>query len=173
MANKQEDENLNEQNAQDENLNELASRLKNIYISENDLLSISLDFSDVYFKRKEVEEEEFDKFWASDSLQNMVTAATQEAVTLALATLTLKEEINFEGLINLIINWNLQKKYIDDLATDLLDKKALKDFVYTLRREVFSRVYSQSKAIIAVSGIDIEMINSRKNKFMEMNNGEV
>lgn len=173
MANKQEDVNLNEKNAEDENLNELVNGLKNIYINENDLLSISLDFSDVYFKRKEVEEEEFDKFWASDSLKHMVTAATQEAVTLALATLTLKEEVNFEGLINLVIDWELQKKCIDDLATDLLDKRALKEFVYTLRREVFSRVYTQSKAIIAVSGIDIEMINTRKNKFMEINNGEV
>lgn len=169
MTNKQEDE----QSAQDESLSELVNGLKNIYISENDLLSISLDFSDVYFKRKEVEEEEFDKFWASDSLKIMVNAATQESVTLALATLTLKEEVDFDGLINLVIDWDLQKKSIDDLATDLLDKRALKDFVYTLRREVFSRVYSQSKAIIPVSGIDVDIINYRKNKFMEINNGEV
>lgn len=169
MTNKQEDE----QGAQDESLSELVNGLKNIYISENDLLSISLDFSDVYFKRKEVEEEEFDKFWASDSLKIMVNAATQESVTLALATLTLKEDVDFDGLINLVIDWDLQKKSIDDLATDLLDKRALKDFVYTLRREVFSRVYSQSKAIIPVSGIDVDIINYRKNKFMEINNGEV
>lgn len=158
---------------EDQNLAKLADGIKNIYIDNNELLSISLEFSDIFFKRKDVDEESFDKFWASPVLLEMVSAATQEAVSLALATITLNEDVDFTRLINLVIDKEKETNGIKELSSDVMDKIALRNFIYTLRREVYSRVYSQSKSFLSVSEISNELAEERKDLFMEINDGEV
>lgn len=162
-----------EQNSQDQSIDDLVEGINNIYIDENELLSISLEFSDVYFKRSEKEEEDFDKFWESPVLHEMLKAATQEAISLAVATLTLKEDVDFENLIMRVIDKEKQVNSIKQLSSNLLEKRVLKSFVYTLRREIYSRAYSQSKSFIAASGLTKEIIEKRKDLFMEINDGEI
>lgn len=157
---------------EDQNLVKLADGIKNIYIDSNELLSISLDFSDIYFKRKDVDEEGFDKFWESPILLEVISSATQEAVSLAIATITLNEDIDFRQLINMVIDWEKQKNAVSALSSDLLDKEALRSFIHTLRREVYSRVYSQSKNFLSFSEISIEVAEDRKDLFMELNDGD-
>jgi len=154
-------------NIPNQKLEELIEAINHISLNQEDLLAACTEFSKVYFKREKEAEQEFDKFWNTYSFIEQSCISSREAIVLGLHSLTLAKEIDFTLVMEHCINLERQRINLADITKNIKELDTLRDYFSSLRRELFSRVYSQNKSLQKVTEIPPEILKERYNHFME------
>ena len=151
-------------NTRNQRLEDLIEAINHVSLNQEDLLSACLEFSKIYVHK---DHKSFDKFWGEGKFIEQSCMSAREAIVLALHALTLAEEIEFISLIDGCLNLEAQTYNLNELTSEESEQKLLKDFFFSLRKELFSRVYSQNKSLQKVTDISKKILEQRKETFME------
>jgi len=92
--------------------------------------------------------------------------AAREGIVLAMNAITLDEKINFKELIIGCVNFDHQRYIESKVCADDQTKEIMQRFLRELRKEVFSRIFSQNKDFERISKISKNILNQRYAQFM-------
>lgn len=145
---------------------ELISAIKHISLNRDDLLDVSLEMALRYFKKDKESEEQFDKFWANPQFIDQTVLCAREGIVLAMQAITLDEKIPFEPIIQNCIEIEQQRYTEKEITINVKEISHIKEFCAFLRKELFSRIYSQNKELQKTSKIPKDVLQSRYNYFM-------
>lgn len=148
-------------------LEELIEAINHISLNQEDLLSACTEFSKAYFKKDKKAELEFDKFWNNYFFIEQSCISSREAIVLGLHALTLAIDINFELVMDRCVNLETQRYNFTQISTDVKEVQILEDYFTNLRKELFSRVYSQNKGLQKVTEIPHKLLKIRYDNFMQ------
>jgi len=149
-----------------DNLTRLIDAINHISLNNEDLMDSVLNFSKIYCKNNPKDALLIDKFFAYNQFLNQAVMSAREAIVLAMNSITLDEQINFKEVMTGCINIDAQRFAEDEVCLDDATKKVMRDFLKELRKELFSRLYSQNKDFYKVSKISKEILQQRFNQFM-------
>jgi hypothetical protein len=148
------------------NLMNLIDGINHISLNHEDLLDSILGFSKIYSKSKPNNSFCIDKFFAHGEFIEQSVMAAREGVVLAMNAITLEESVPFDRLIEECINLESQRKKEENVCADEDTKKIMREFLSELRKELFSRLFSQNKDFQKVTKISKEILNERYAQFM-------
>jgi hypothetical protein len=151
---------------QNTNLENLINGINHISLNHEDLLDTVLDFASLYSKQNPSEAAVIDKFFVYGTFIDQSIIAAREAVVLAMNAITLDEQIDFQDVINGCVNITNQRQVEDDICADDDTKLSMKQFLKELRKELFSRLYSQNKDFYRYSKISKSILKHRFDLFM-------
>lgn len=149
-----------------EKINQTINYLNEISFLHEDLLSVAVDFNDTYFKDNENSRLLFDKFWAQPAFTQQSVLAVREAVVLHTAAITFDQKIPFETIIEGCVNFTAQKEHLEQLQMNPIQAKSVRNFLNSLRREVFSNLYQQTTDFGKATEISEEILTNRYKLFM-------
>lgn len=152
---------------QNKRLEDLIEAINHISLNQEDLLGACLEFSDLYFKKDEKSKNEFDKFWGNPDFIEQACMSAREAVVLALHSITLEESIEFSLIIDGCINREAQEYNNNKISNEEKEHKILNNFFKLLRKEIFSRIFSQNKSLQKATEIPKALLNKRYQVFMD------
>lgn len=156
-----------EDNQENQQLINLINAIKHVSLNHNDLMDVSLEYSNIYFRNKKKEEQEFDKFWANPVFLEQTVLAAREGIVLGMQAITLDEALPFSQVVNHCIDLEVQRYNESQITTNSNEISYIQDFLAFLRKELFSRVYSQNKELQKVSKIPKAVLQDRYNYFMK------
>lgn len=148
-------------------LEDLIEAINHISLNQEDLLGACLEFSDLYFKKDEKSKNEFDRFWGNPDFIEQACMSAREAVVLALHSITLEEDIDFALVIDGCLNKEAQNYNNKKISQEEKDHKVLNDFYSSLRKEIFSRIFSQNKKLQKATELSKNLLNKRYQVFMD------
>lgn len=158
------------QKIENEQLVDLISSIKHISLNHQDLMDVSLEYSDIYFKKNKENEEEFDKYWNNPLFLEQTVLVAREGVVLGMQAITLSEDLPFKDVVKQCVDLTQQREnekiICQDNKSDIQD---VNDFLTFLRKELFSRIFSQNKNLQKVSKIPKPVLKSRYDYFMSQN----
>lgn len=155
-----------EDNQQNQQLINLVNAIKHVSLNHNDLMDVSLEYSNIYFRNKKKEEQEFDKFWADPVFLEQIVLAAREGIVLGMQAITLDEALPFSQVVNHCVDLESQRFNETKITTNSDEVNNIKSFLAFLRKELFSRIYSQNKELQKVSKIPKTILQDRYNYFM-------
>ena len=153
----------------DKKLENLIEAINHVSLNQEDLLAACLEFSKLYFKKDKKAEKEFDKFWDNYFFVEQACISSREAIVLGLHSLTLAETIDFALIMDKCINLEAQQKNLHELTKNVEDIEKLRIFFDSLRKELFSRIYSQNKSLQKITEISPALLSQRYDLFMKKN----
>lgn len=148
-------------------LEDLIDAINHVSLNQDDLLSACTEYSKLYFKKDKKAEAEFDKYWGNYFFIEQACISSREAVVLSLHSLTLSEDIDFSILMEKCINLEAQAYNLAELTKNPQELAQLKDFLESLRKELFSRIYSQNKSLQKATELSSDLLAKRYQLFME------
>lgn len=148
-------------------LEDLIEAINHVSLNQDDLLSACTEYSKLYFKKDKKAEADFDKYWGNYFFIEQACISSREAVVLSLHSLTLAPDIDFSILMEKCINLEAQKFNINELTKNPEEASQLKEFLASLRKELFSRIYSQNKSLQKVTELSADLLDRRYKLFME------
>jgi hypothetical protein len=151
---------------QNTNLENLIDGINHISLNHEDLLDTVLDFASLYSKQNPNEATVIDRFFVYGTFIDQSVIAAREAIVLAMNAITLNEQIDFEDVIKGCVNLTNQRQAEDDICADDDTKIAMQQFLKELRKELFSRLYSQNKDFDRYSKISKSVLKHRFDLFM-------
>lgn len=144
----------------------LISAIQHVSLNHHDLLDVSLELSILYFKNNKESEIAFDKFWANPIFIEQTVLSAREGIVLAMQAIILDAHISFGKLIDSCIDLDLQRYNEEKITTNEAERKNIQDFLAFLRKELFSRIYSQNKELQKASKLPKELLLARYNLFL-------
>lgn len=150
-------------------LEDLIEAINHVSLNQEDLLAACIEFSKLHFKKDKKTEKEFDKFWDNYFFIEQSCISSREAIVLGLHSLTLAENIDFAIIMDRCINLDMQKKNLQELTKNVMELDKLRDFFDALRKELFSRIYSQNKSLQKVTELSPALLSKRYDLFMKKN----
>lgn len=151
---------------QNEQLINLISSIKHISLNHQDLMDVSLEYSDIYFKKNKEQEQEFDKFWGNSLFLDQTVLVAREGIVLGMQAITLDDKLPFDKVVDSCVNLEQQRTNETLITTNSEEIKSIQDFLSFLRKELFSRIYSQNKGLQKVSKIPKSTLKARYDYFM-------
>jgi hypothetical protein len=148
------------------NLESLIDGINHISLNHEDLMDTVLDFSKLYCKKHEEDALIVDKFFFYGTFIDQSLMAAREAIVLAMNAITLDEAIEFKELISRCVNLENQRQVEESICADEDTKAAMREFLKELRKELFSRLYSQNKDLERFSKIPKVVLKNRYDTFM-------
>lgn len=148
-------------------LEDLIESIKHVSLNQEDLLNACIEFSKIYFRKNKKLEEDFDKFWDNYFFIEQACISSREAIVLGLHSLTLAESIDFSILMDKCINLETQQRNLQELTKDINELEQLIKFFDSLRKELFSRIYSQNKKLQKVTELSSSILIERYDLFMK------
>lgn len=150
------------------NTNKIIDAINNISLAHHDLMEALLDFSNIYFKR-EHNPEDLDKWLKNEFFLEQALMSTRESVVLAIQAIALDANINFHEILSGCTNnealiYNIAKIEETDSTINIADVKL---FLIELKKEIFSRIYSQNKEMQKASLTAKAVLKQRYDDFME------
>ena len=145
---------------------ELVDSINHISLNYEDLMSICLEYSAIYFKNKQEEMQAFDKFWANRPFLDQATLAAREGVVMGMQAITLREDIPFESVLNRCVHIEMQRHAETQMSDNPHEIQAIREFLSSLRKELFSRTFSQNKSLQKVSKLSRDLLDKRYQLFM-------
>ncbi len=149
-----------------QNLENLIDGINHISLNYEDLMESVLEFSKLYIKNNPKDALLIDKFFVYGTFLDQSAMAAREAIVLALNAITMSEEIDFKDIIKGCVNLENQRQAEDDVCADEDTKLVMKNFLKELRKELFSRLYSQNKEFDRYSKISKTVLKNRFDLFM-------
>jgi hypothetical protein len=153
----------------DKKLEDLIESINHVSLNQEDLLAACTEFSKLHFKKDKKAEKEFDKFWDSYFFIEQACISSREAIVLGLHSLTLAETIDFSIIMERCINLEAQQKNLQELTKSIAEQEQLRGFFDSLRKELFSRIYSQNKSLQKVTELSPALLSKRYDLFMKKN----
>jgi hypothetical protein len=169
--------------APEKNIFEIIEALNGIKLNHPELVGIATDFSSIHFKNRVVEAQVFDKFWGEGLFINHAAEVVRESIVLAMSSLTLSKNIKFDMIFSECIDMDQENKVVNKLVElfaerssavgeDLFlekeeHKNLLKDFFYSLRSEVFMRIFVQNRDLQKTTKIPKEELKERQELFFQ------
>jgi len=129
-------------------------------------MDVSLEYSNLYFRNKKNEEIEFDKFWSNPLFLDQTVLAAREGIVMGMQAITLDKELPFDQIVDSCIDLESQRFIETQMTQDNQEVKKIQSFLDFLRKELFSRIFSQNKELQKVTKIPKEVLQSRYNYFM-------
>ncbi len=148
------------------NLINLIDGINHVSLNHEDLLDSILSFSNIYSKSNPNNALIVDGFFAHGEFIEQSVMAAREGVVLAMNAITLEESIPFKKLIEECINLESQRKKEENVCADEETKKIMREFLSDLRKELFSRLFSQNKDFQKITKISKEILKERYDQFM-------
>lgn len=149
-----------------QNLTNLIDGINHISLNHEDLLDAVLDFSTLYSKNNPQDALIIDKFFIYGTFVDQSLMAARESIVLAMNAITLDEKINFKNVIDECVNLESQRDVEESICADEDTKKAMSEFLKELRKELFSRIYSQNKDFDRFSKLQKNILKQRYDMFM-------
>lgn len=146
-------------------LEDLIESINHISLNQEDLLAACIEFSKIYFKK---DDPNFDKFWADAKFIEQSCMCAREAIVLSMNALTLSQDLDFKVLINGCMNLEAQDFHLKEISSEETEQKKLKSYFSCLRKEIFSRVFSQNKSLQKVTGLSKDILDSRQEEFAKV-----
>jgi len=149
-----------------QNLANLIDGLNHISLNHEDLLEAVLEFSKLYSKNNSSDAFLIDKFFMYGTFIDQSVMAAREAIVLSMNAITMSEEIEFKKIIEGCVNTESQRQTEEDICADEDTKEVMQTFLKELRKELFSRLYSQNKDFDRYSKIPKNVLQNRFELFM-------
>ena len=150
-----------------DNLINLINAINHISLNHEDLMESVLNFSKNFCKNNPKDSKVIDKFFEYGDFLNQSVMVAREGVVLAMNAITLDENISFKNLIDGCVNIESQRYFEDQMCADEDTKNLIKDFHEQLRKELFSRLYSQNKEFYKISKLAKIVLQQRYDLFMK------
>ena len=148
------------------NLENLIDGINHISLNHEDLMETVLDFAKLHCKNNPQDAALIDKFFVYGTFIDQSVMAARESIVLAMNAITLDEQIDFKAIIDGCINIESQRQAEEDICADAETKLVMKKFLKELRKELFSRLYSQNKEFDRYSKINKSVLKNRFDLFM-------
>lgn len=148
------------------NLENLIDGINHISLNHEDLMETVLDFAKLYCKNNPKDAILIDRFFIYGTFIDQSVMAARESVVLAMNAITLDEQIDFKAVIDGCINIENQRQAEEDVCADSDTKLVMQQFLKELRKELFSRLYSQNKEFDRYSKINKSVLQNRFDLFM-------
>lgn len=155
-------------NTHNETLSNLITAINHISLNHQDLMSASLEYYDIYFKNKKDKEKAFGRFWNEPAFIDLTVMAAREGVVLGMQAVTLTPEISFEDVVNGCLNISANHKHEQHITQNKEELAQIHDFHTSLRKEIFSRIFSGNKPLQKVSKIPKDLLQKRYDYFMNL-----
>lgn len=152
-----------------EKLENLVNAINHISLNHEDLMDAVLDYSKIYTKNNSSDSAAIDLLFSDSRFTEQTLMAAREAIVLAMNAITLDENIPFKEIILHCVNIDNQRFQENELCADEDTKKLMQKFLCELRKELFSRVYSQNKDLSKVSKLSKGLLKTRYEEFMTNN----
>lgn len=149
------------------NLADLAESINHISLNDVDLMDCVLSYSKVFSKElSEYQSEKLDDWFTNDFFLEQSKTCVREAIVLAMQALTLDSSVKFSSLMKMHINKDNQEYNIDNISSIDADRELLKEFFSGLRKEFFTKTYSQNKGLKKITKISADVLDNRRYAFV-------
>ena len=149
-----------------DNITKLINGINHITLNHEDLMESVLGFSKIYAKNNPTNEALLDKFFGHGEFIEQSVLAAREGVVLGMNAITLDENIPFSSLMEGCVDIEGQRMREENVCSDEYTKNLMKDFLSQLRKELFSRIYSQNKEFQKITKISKTVLKERYDYFM-------
>ncbi len=144
----------------------LADSINKINLNAEDLMESVLDYVNIYIKEHTDDASQIDLFLNSPEFKRQTMAAAREAVVLSMSAIALDDTVPFENLFDKCIDLKSQKDLADIICENDSQKNLMSKFLRSLRKEMFSRVYSRNKHFNNIALINQDLLKFRFDAFM-------
>lgn len=149
-----------------QNLENLINGINHISLNHEDLMDAVLDFSKLHSKNNPDDALLIDRFFLYGGFIDQSLMAAREAIVLAMNAITLDQKIDFKEVMDGCVNLHNQRETEESICADDDTKAVMTEFLRELRRELFSRLYSQNKDFERFSKIPKVVLKQRYDLFM-------
>lgn len=150
----------------DQNMVNLINDINHISLNHQDLMDASLEFSKIYLKNNPDKEQLIIQFFKHGDFLHQSVLAAREGIVLGMNAITLDPKISFEELIKHCVDVETQRIAEWNVCADDETALYMRDFLKELRKEVFSRIYSQNKDLKKMTGLSKKLLKERYDQFM-------
>lgn len=157
---------MNQNVEQNDQLVNLVSCIKHISLNQQDLMDVSLEFTDKYCKKNKTNKDKLNELWGNSLFSEQAVLSAREGIVLAMQAITLNQQLPFDKIVENCINTEQQRHNEKNITENKQEQQEIKDFFTSLRKELFSRIYSQNKSLQKVSKIPSVVLKSRYDYFM-------
>lgn len=147
-------------------LETLIENLNTIEHLHQDLMSVAVEYAGTYLRYESSHQALLESLWEQPTFLHQAVNSVREAVILGTHCLTLSEEVPFDELIKGFVNLELQHDNIHALNLNPVQNKAIIQFLNSLRREIFSRIYNQNKELRQVTELKKSLLQERYQQFI-------
>lgn len=147
-------------------LEELIQAINHVSLNHEDLIESVIDFSKIHFKKNKEAEIAFDGYWDNYFFIEQASISSREAIVLAMHALTLDAQVDFSQIIEHCTNPQAQAKNIAQISKNVEEKKKLHHFFSELKKELFSRIYSENKSLSKLTQLSSDVLKDRYTLFI-------
>lgn len=150
-------------------LTKLISAIKHISLNHQSLIDISLDCYQHYIKKDIEKFNILEPFWNNSFFIEENAVCAREGIVFAMQAITLEENIPFNELVLSCIDIHALRDNEEKISQLDDERKFIKEYFTFLRRELFSKTYSQNKEFQKQSLLPKKILKSRYDFFMNYN----
>lgn len=138
--------------------------LNDLSFNHEDLMSVVLDFSDTYI---EDHKKRILPYFDNPSFLQQSVLCVREALVLSINGLILSEEVSFDDILDGCVNQEAQDYHLQNMSLNPILKKEILSFWNSLRKEVFTSVYTKNKELQQITGLSTVLLEQRHAIFIK------